>query len=210
MESRFFHIFLAFYALIFLSFGSFAAEDPVLDTEYTSKQFKKPDIDVNDFEFFSAVGLLSIEDFGVGTATNIGINYYINESFFVQLAAISATASKTSYEVLTGNASLLTDKERQLNLYHMDIAYNLLSGEGFFSQNHTFSTDYYVIAGVGSTNFAGNDRYSYNYGLGFKAAISSWLTAYSELRNYSFDMDVFGSQKSTNNLSIAIGLGIVF
>ncbi len=194
-----------------LSTGLIAAEtESVLGTTYDAKTYKKPDIKINDFEFLLSTGFLSIEDFGVSNIRSLSLNYHINESFFIQAGVLKAEASETSFEVLTGSTSLLTNSERQLSSLFIDIGYNVFPGEGFLSKNHTFSTDYYVIAGIGTTEFAGNERYTINYGTGFRAAIYPWLTVYSEFRNYIFDIDVFGVNKSSSNLSITLGIGFVF
>ena len=146
----------------------------------------------------------------MSSAKSLSLNYHVNESFFIQAGLLKAQGAKTSFEVLTGNSSLLTNSERQLDAFQISVGYNLFPGEGFFSENHTFSTDYYIIAGIGTTEFGGNERYTLNYGTGFRAAIYPWLTVYSEVRNYVFDMDVFGVNKSTNNLSFTLGIGFVF
>jgi len=211
MESRIFHFFLTIILLLGMNSVAFSAEEAsLLDTKYEAKVYKKPDIEVDDFELSLSTGLLSIEDFGTDNAVSLSLNYHVSESLFIQAGVILANASKTSFEVLTNNAPLLTSAEREFSAYHVDVGYNLLSGEGFFSENHTYSTDYYLIAGIGTTNFAGNERFTYNYGTGFKVALSDWLTLSSEFRNYVFDMDVFGTNKSTNNLSFTLGVGVAF
>ena len=211
MESRIFHFFLNALLLISISSSGLAAEkESVLDTSYEAKVFKKPDIDVDDFELEIATGFLSIENFGADAMIALNLNYHINEAFFVQVGTVIADASETSFEVLTGNPTLLTDSEREFNTYHLDVGYNLFPGEGFYSENQTFSTDFYLIVGIGTTEFAGNERFTYNYGAGFKAAVTSWLTVTSEFRNYVFDIDVFGSDETTNNLSFTFGVGVVF
>ncbi len=189
----------------------FAVEkESVLETVYEAKTYQKPDINKDDFELLISTGLLSIEDFGVSNIRMFHLNYHINESFFVQFGLLKAEASETSFERLTGNVLLLTDAERELSSFSIDVGYNVFPGEGFLSQNHTFSTDYYVIAGIGTTEFAGNERYTVNYGAGFRAAITPWLTFNSEFRNYVFDVDVFGVNNSSDNLLFSFGVGFVF
>lgn len=211
MENRFFHFFLRLLLLLSVNSVLFAAEEnSILATSYEAKTYQKPDIDVDDFELVVSMGFLSIEDFGVDNVVTFNLNYHINETFFIQAGTVIAEASETSFEKLTGNSTLLTNAEKEFNSYYLDVGYNLFIGEGFFSQHQTFSTDYYLIAGIGSTEFAGNDRFTYNYGAGFKAAVSSWFTLTSEFRNYVFDIDVFGTDESTNNLSFTFGIGFVF
>lgn len=211
METRFFHFFLKVIALCLMSTSMLSAQEAsVLDTKYEAKKYKSPDIEVDDFEILANFGFLSIEDFGVSNSAIFSLNYHVNELYFVQASLVTAEASETSFEVLTGNPTLLTDAQRDYESYNISLGYNLFPGEGFFSKEHTFSTDYYVIAGIGSTDFAGDEHFTYNYGAGFRAAISSNFTIYSEFRNYVFDIDVFGTNKSSNNLSISLGIGFVF
>jgi outer membrane beta-barrel protein len=119
-------------------------------------------------------------------------------------------AGETSYETVTGGAPLLTDEERKLSFYRINIGYNLLPGEAFLSDNTTYNTAFYLSAGIGSTDFAGDDRYTLNYGAGFRFLFTDYLTFNTDFRNNLFDMDTFGENKGTNNLEFTLGFGFVF
>ena len=69
---------------------------------------------------------------------------------------------------------------------------------------------FYVTIGIGNTDFAGDERFTFNYGVGYRFLLSDIFTIYSDFRNNVFDMDSFGTEKTTNNLEFTIGLGFIF
>jgi outer membrane beta-barrel protein len=218
METRFRHIFLALLLVLFIPLPAFSQstdseseqESALIQPELERREFDEADIDGNDFELILSAGYLSIEDFGVNGLIAAKLNYYVNEDIFVQLALGQSDGGETSYETLSAGAPLLTDDERQLSYYSISIGYNLLPGEAFLSDNITYNTAFYLIGGIGSTDFAGDDRYTLSYGAGFRFLLNDWMTINTDFKNNMFDMDVFGENKGTNNLEFTLGFGFVF
>ncbi len=218
METRFCHIFLAFWLVLFLpipAFSQSAESEPettpaLIQPEVERREFDEADIDGNDFELILSAGYLSIEDFGVNGLIAAKLNYYINEDFFVQVALGQSEGGETSFETLSGGAPLLNDDERELSYYSISIGYNLLPGEAFLSDNITYNTAFYLMGGVGNTEFAGDDRYTLSYGAGYRFLLNDWITINTDFKNNLFDMDVFGENKGTNNLEFTLGFGFVF
>ncbi len=213
MENRLCHLFLALALLITASPALAASDDEqtgLIQPTVERNQFDEATIDSNDFEIILSAGYLSIEDFAVNSMLGVKLNYYVTDSLFVQLDWLQATAGDTSYEILSGGAPLLTDEERELTAYAINLGYNLLPGEVFFSEHTTFNSAFFINAGIGNATFAGNDRFSYNYGAGFRVLLLENLSLYSEFRNHVFDVDVFGINKTTNNLQFSIAVGWYF
>ena len=218
METRIRRIFLALSLTLFLPFPAFSqsadsepeAASALIQPEVERREFDEADIDGNDFELVVSAGYLSIEDFGVNGLIAAKLNYYINEDFFVQLALGQSEGGETSYETIAGGAPLLNDDERELSYYSISIAYNLLPGEAFLSDNITYNTAFYLFGGIGTTDFAGDDRFTVNYGAGYRFLLKDWMTINTEFKNNNFDMDVFGENKGTNNLEFTLGFGFVF
>ena len=219
METRFRGVFLGFLLLLSVSGLKplMAAEvvtdeqDSVLiEPQIERSQFDESLIDTEDFELMLAFGYLSIEDFGVNALLAFKLNYYVNEDVFVQVALGESEGSETSYEVLSGGAPLLTDDERQLSYYNISIGYNLLPGEAFLGDSVAYNTAFYLSAGIGNTNFAGDDRFTLNYGAGYRFLLTDEFALYTDFRNHVFDMDVFGVQKATNNLEFTLGISWFF
>jgi len=218
METRFRHIFLALMLVTPALFSTSvqSAEEQadeqseLIQPQLERRQFDEAEIDGNDFEVILSAGYLSIEDFGVNGLLAVKLNYYVNENIFVQLAIGESEGGETSFETLSSGAPLLTDTERELSYYSINIGYNLLPGEAFVSDKVVYNTAFYLSAGVGSTEFAGDDRYTLNYGAGYRFLLKDWVTINTDFRNNMFDMDTFGENKGTNNLEFTLGIGLVF
>lgn len=198
------------------STATLAAEPIVIDTEQVIKpqverrQINEPHIDTEDFELGLFAGLMSVEDFGTNPVFGIRAAYHISEDFFAEAALGQSKTTKTSYERLSGAAELITNDERLLRYYELSIGYNLLPGEVFFQGKYAFNTALYLIAGIGSTHFAGNDRFTINIGSGYRFLATDWLAIHGDLRDHIFDMDLFGANQITNNIEVSLGATIFF
>lgn len=218
MEIRFRHIFLALLLVIPALFSASVMSQEADNNEDTALiqpevdrlEFDEAEIDANDFEIMLLVGFMSIEDFGVNSLLAVKLNYYVNEDIFIQVALGQTEGSETSFETLSGGAPLLTDAERELTYYSINIGYNLLPGEAFISDKTAYNTAFYLSAGVGNTEFAGDDRYTLNYGVGYRVLFTDFININTDFRNNMFDMDTFGTNKGTNNLEFTVGFGFVF
>ncbi len=173
-------------------------------------EFEEAQINARDYEVMLMAGYISIEDFGVQPLLGVRLSYFITENIFAELALGQATAGKTSYEVLTAGAPLLTASERDYQFYSLNIGYHLLPGEAFVTRNVTYNTAFYLSGGIGNTDFAGSDRFTINYGAGYRFLFKDWLDVTLDFRNSVHDMDLFGELKTTNNLQFTLGFGLVF
>jgi len=190
--------------------SSNAGEVDLIEPEVQRRAFDEALIDSNDLEVTLLLGYLSLEDFGVSSLVTLSLGYHINPELFVQVAFGVAEGSETSYEVLAGGAPLLTDEERELSFYRINLGYNLLPGEAFIDQGIAHNTALYLSAGIGNTEFAGDDRFTINYGVGYRFMLVDAVAVYTEFRNNVFDMDVFGETRVTNNLEFSLGLSVIF
>ena len=206
---------LAFWCGLWSS-ATIAAEPMVIDTEQVIKpqverrQISVPHIDTEDFELGLFAGLMSVEDFGANPVFGVRAAYHISEDFFAEGALGQSKTTKTSYERLSGAAELITNDERILRYYELSIGYNLLPGEVFFQGKYAFNTALYLIAGIGSTHFAGNDRFTINIGSGYRFLATDWLAIHGDIRDHIFDMDLFGANQITNNIEVSLGATIFF
>ena len=184
--------------------------EPVIQPEIQRQDFDEAKINVDDFEVKGFVGFLSVEDFGVNTVSGFKIAYHVSENYFVQAAIGESTAGETSFEVLSAGAPLLSDDERNLEFYQINVGYNLFPGEAFVSQETTLNDAFYVIAGLGNTNFAGDDRYTVNYGFGYRILFLDAFSFNADIRDHLFDMDIFGEKVKTHNIEYSLALGWYF
>lgn len=187
-----------------------SAVPPVIEPELDRRDIGVAKIDTEDFEVGIFAGQISVEDFGVNTVAGATFAYHITEGFFVELGAGRADTSLTSFERLSGAAQLLTDDEREYTYYNLSLGYNIFPGESFLGRNRALNTALYVIGGVGKTNFAGDDRFTVNIGVGLRLMPLDWLAIHADVRNQIFDIDLLGQEKTAHNLAAHIGLTFFF
>jgi outer membrane beta-barrel protein len=136
--------------------------------------------------------------------------YHITEGFFVEVAGGVTETEETSFERLSGAARLLTDSERDYSYYNLSLGYNILPGEGFVGRNRALNTSIYVIGGVGSTSFAGDDRFTVNVGLGVRLMPLDWLAVHLDVRDHIFDISLLGQEKTSHNMEAHLGVTFFF
>ena len=190
--------------------GADAEQPPVIEPNVERREIKTAKIDTEDFEVGVFAGQISVEDFGVNTLVGAQFAYHITEGFFVELAAGRANTEPTSFERLSGAAQLLTDSEREYSYYNVSLGYNLFPGQAFIGKKRALNTELYVIGGVGKTNFAGDNRFTVNMGLGLRMMPLDWLAVHADLRDQVFDIDLLGQQKTAHNLEAHLGVTFFF
>ena len=226
MESRFRVLFLAV-AIVCLPgcaatknlFGSGQEEAPppsaeapgqVIDPQVERREVKEPAIDREDFEIGGFVGIMAIEDFGSNVSYGVRLAYHITEGFFVEATAGQSEGGLTSFEVLSGGASLLTDDERVMTYCNLNLGYNILPGEVFIGEGRAYNTNLYLIAGLGSTRFAGDDRFTVNVGAGYRFLLTDSVALHLDFRDHLFDIDLLGEENTAHNLEGHLGVTVFF
>jgi len=221
MESRLFRLFLTgtyttlFGLLVIISSNSQAADplekktEQIILPELERREIKQATVDADDFEIGGFAGVLSIEDFGVNAVYGARLAYHVTEDIFAEISAGQSKASETSFEVLSGGLQLLTEDERKLTYYNISLGYNLFAGESFFGKR-AFNSDLYLIAGVGNTNFANSDHFTWNVGVGYRFIPRDWFTIHVDVRDHIFNSDILGADKQTHNLELTAGFTFFF
>ncbi len=219
MEGRFRFLFLLIPVLAFGLPGCASnksapppAEVPeqVVDPEVERREVKEPEIDTEDFEFGAFAGVLSIEDFGSDLVYGLRLAYHVTEGFFVEGTVGQSEAGLTSFEVLSGGAPILSDDERQFTYYNLNVGYNILPGEAFIGEARAYNNSLYLIAGLGSIRFAGDDRFSVNFGFGYRFILTDAISLRLDFRDHLYDIDLLGEEKTTHNLEGTLGLSVFF
>jgi outer membrane beta-barrel protein len=187
-----------------------ARQPPVVEPEVERREIKPPKIDTEDFEIGGFAGLMSVEDFGVNPVIGVRFAYHITEGFFVEAAAGRTDTEETSFERLSGAAQLLTPDERKLTYYNLSLGYNIFPGEVFVGRRWAMNSSIYLIGGVGSTDFAGDERFTVNFGTGFRILPTDWLALHMDFRDHVFDINLLGQDKTAHNLESHLGFTIFF
>jgi outer membrane beta-barrel protein len=189
-----------------------AEETPprVIDPEVERRKIKVPKIDSENIEIGGVFGALSVEDFGTNPVYGVTAAYHVTEDFFFQAEAGRTEAGKTSFETLNGNLQLLTPDERRFTYYNLALGYNFLPGEVFIGRGRAMTSSFYLMGGIGSVDFAGDQKFAVSFGAGFRVLPTDWLAIHVRMQDRVFDSDLLGESKLTNNLEANIGLTVFF
>ncbi len=189
--------------------GDDAAQQQVIQPQIERRTLDVDAIDTEDFEIAIFSGLYSTEDFGTNMVIGARAAYHVTEGIFFEAAYAKTDTSETIYERGTGSPPLLSDSDTILTYYNMSLGYNLLPGEAFIGKGWAFNSALYIIGGVGNTRFAGDNRFTVNFGAGYRFLATDWLAIHLDMRNHIFKMDLFG-EKTMNNLEMTGGFSIFF
>jgi outer membrane beta-barrel protein len=208
MESRFRVLFLI---TVIVSLSGCAATKNLFGFgNESAPEVREPAIDKEDFEVGVFVGGMSVEDFGTDVVYGARLAYHITEGFFVEGTVGQTEAGLTSFEELSGGARLITDSERTFTYYNLNVGYNILPGEVFLGEGRAYNTNLYLIAGLGSTRFAGDDRFTVNFGAGYRFLLTDSVALHLDFRDHLFDIDLLGEEKTAHNLEAHLGVTVFF
>jgi outer membrane beta-barrel protein len=182
----------------------------VVEPEVARREIKVPKIRSSNVELGLYYGELSIEDFGAHPVSGITAAYHITEDFFFQAEAGRAKAGRTSFEVLGGGIQLLTESERQFTYYDLSLGYNFLPGEAFLGRGIAMTSAFYLLGGFGGTDFAGDTKFTVNFGAGYRVVPADWFAVNISVQDRVFSSNLLGTSKLTNNLEALLAATVFF
>lgn len=218
METRIKRIFLSALAgFSILGSAALSASDkrPLIEPDVRPKIVDEALIDTENFELGAFAGSINIEDFETSFLYGLRLAYHMSERLFVEANVGFAEAGETSFERLSGSARLLSDAERDYQFYNLNFGYKILPGEVFFKglfseQTYAFNTNFYLVGGAGATDFAGDNRFTANFGAGFQVLLNDAWALHINARQHLYDIDVLGESKTSLNTELSAGLSVFF
>lgn len=184
--------------------------EPLIVREPDRRDVDVDAIDSEDWELGVYGGILNVEDFGSNSVVGARLAYHVTEDLFVEGVYASSKLGETSFERLSGGAQILTDDERDMTYYNVSVGYNLFPGESFLSRRWAFKGGLYFIAGAGSTEFGGDDRFTINGGFGYRLIATDWLALRLDVRDHVFKSDLLGTSETRHNVELTGGLTLFF
>lgn len=186
------------------------AEQDKVPTEIERRNVLEDMLDSENFEVGIQLGLISIEDFESNLWVSGHFAYHINEYFYAKALYGYSKAGETSFEKLVNVPPLLTDEQRKLKYYGLNIGYNLMPGEVFLSKDIALNSMFSIELGGGSTEFAGNNQFTVNFTANYRLFLTDWLTWDIGMSDYIFDTSITGENKTTHNLNLTTGIAFYF
>ena len=182
----------------------------LIEPQIERVEFDESQIDSFDFELAVYGGVLAMEHFDTNAVVGLKFGYHVSEDFFVQASYGVSEVGETSFEKISGGAPLLSDDERDVEYYLFSIGFNLLPGEAFLTDSTTLNTVLYISGGVGSTDFAGDDRSTIAFAVGYRTILLDGFSVDVEMRDLIFDLDTFGEDDTTHNIELTLSLNLFF
>jgi outer membrane beta-barrel protein len=183
----------------------------VIEPEVERRTIKVAKIDQENFEVGGFYGTMSVDDFGTNPVYGVTFSYHVTEDIFFRAEGGRTKLGLTSFEILNpGSDPLNLGTDRRLTYYGLSLGYNFLPGEVFLGRNTAMNSTFYLIGGVGSTEFAEDNRFTLNFGGGYKVLPTDWLAMHIEVQNRVYESDIFGRNELINNLQAYLGMTVFF
>ncbi|TQV82802.1 outer membrane beta-barrel domain-containing protein [Aliikangiella coralliicola] len=160
------------------------------------------------FELGVTTGIINIQDFGSEFVTGINAGFIASEDIFMQLNYVFADAGLSSFEKSQG--ALFSGDDRKFQHFDFLVGYNLYQGEQFFSGTDAQLSSLYLVAGIGDTDFGGEESFTYTVGIGYQIGLSRTYNLKFDYRDYIYDSSLLLEDESTHNAQFSVSLNVLF
>ena len=183
--------------------------DQVVIPQVDRRDIEKPKFPSNDFEVGLFTGSYSTQNFGSSWVYGARIGYHITEDFFVEGVYGQTKVSDELFRQILPGGIFLQDTEK-LAYYNLSIGYNLFPGEIFIGGRRARPSQFYLVAGFGSTKFVDQKKPTFNAGFGYRVYLADWVALQLDLRDHIFSLDLLGKRENTQNIELTGGLTFYF
>lgn len=183
--------------------------DQVVIPQVDRRDIEKPKFPSNDFEISLFTGTYATQNFGSSWVYGARLGYHITEDFFVEGAYGQTKVSDELFRQILPGGILVADTNK-LSYYNLSVGYNLFPGEIFIGGRRARPSQFYIVAGMGSTKFADQRKPTFNAGFGYRVYLADWVALQLDLRDHIFSLDLLGKRESTQNVELTGGLSFYF
>lgn len=187
-----------------------AAPEQVIVPQVDRRDVKLPRFASNDFSVGLFVGTYATQNFGTSGVSGVRLGYHITEDIFVEGTFGRSKVSDEDFRRIFPIGGIFVTPKQKLNYYNVVAGYNVLPGEVFFSRKLAKASQGYILAGVGSTDFAGQKRQTLTAGFGLRVIFNDWFAMQADVRDHVYSLDLLGKRSSTQNLEVTAGLAVFF
>lgn len=186
-----------------------AASGQVIEPEVARPEVVLPRYPARDFELSLYLGTYSAQNFGAHPVGGLRLAYHITEDFFVEASAGASQVKDDNYrQILPGG--IFENGSSTLSYYSLSAGMNVLPGEVFVGSKRALASNLYLLAGTGSTHFAGQKQQTFHYGTGMRIQINNRWAVRVDMRDHVYSLDLLGKRQSTHNLELTFGGSFVF
>ncbi len=158
-------------------------------------------------EIFLFGGVYANDIMGSAPIAGLSYSFHLNEDFALE-ASFSYTRFSSSLtkpvESYTGYSVL---EAHDAKIYAGDLVWHPIHGKMMLFESFIPHFDVYFSAGAGITDSKISKGLTYNFGIGAKIFLTSWLSLRMDVRDHVYIQEVLSSDAVTNNLSFILGVG---
>lgn len=190
---------------------------PLIEPYVMRLDLEEAEIDTENFEIGIHFGRISVEDFGTNDMITATAAYHITEDFFVE-AAYGVTELQQPVVSDFVQQNLIREDDLDYEHYNLSLGINILPGEAFVWEDWAFNSQFYLIGGVGTTEYVLDIKETtFNIGAGYRLILWDWFALRFDVRDHVFKRDgvlsdAFGesSENITNNFELRAGVSVFF
>ncbi len=200
---------LGLWPLLVAAADSPPADEPIIQPQVDRRDVKITHIPSNDFEAGLFTGTYASENFGSSLVGGVRLGYHITEDVFAEAVYAQSHVSDQAFRQILPSG-IFTSPKQTLRYYDLSAGYNVLPGEVFIWKNTAKISALYLIAGLGSTEFADQRHLTFNAGLGMRLFLNNWAALQVDMRDHVYSVDLLGTRQTTQNLEFSGGVTFFF
>jgi outer membrane beta-barrel protein len=208
---------VSYFFVALVSAQSDSSSVKIIEPKKDVVKAKSAAIDDERFELGIFTGLIAVEEFSESSILGASFSYHLTPKVLLQLNHATADVGRATFEDNTGGSGFLTDSEREFTYTNLLAGYRVLRGRSFWGKNSKYNSDIYLMAGLGSVDFAqGSSNTSFVIGSSYRVVLTDALTMNFDIRGHSVEREFNildgeeGNKERTFNTEFVIGLNLLF
>ena len=158
-------------------------------------------------EVFIFGGVYANDIMGSAPLAGISYSFHLNEDFAMEVSFSYTRFSSTLTKPVENYTGYTILESHDAKIYAGDLVWHPIHGKMMFLRSFIPHFDVYFSAGAGVTDSRISKGLTYNFGMGAKVFLTSWLSVRMDVRDHVYIQEVLSSDALTNNLSFTLGVG---
>lgn len=188
-------------------------ENDTVDGEVTPEDLERsefivPWIDTENAELSIFGGGMNFDNFSTEGSYGVSLAYHVSEDLFLELSYLESEVN--DFELRSLGAPQLPSVDEPVYYTSLSMGMNMLPGEVFILDRYVLSSTFYLIGGIGNTDFADDDKFTFNVGFGYRVYLTDWLSIRLEARDHMFDNEIQGEEALRHNFELRLGTSVFF